>query len=271
MTLPAKPARFHPEDAPPGFEKNVVSFWASRPAMTPRLQLVHTNWADNEGDVDSAKRWAEAAPGSNTCPHFQIDRDGRAALLLPLDRKGIGNYKAAEFSIVIETADAGKIADPPPTGSEFTVPQLEKVAVALAWAAWGYGIPLDYPAEWDGTGSACHTEPYGYPYWTNTATKKCPGDVKKQQMREYVLPLARQILTAWTAPPPPPPDDPGDDMPLSDADIDRIAAAVWRKAFSTPTGAKPVGWIVGQTYVATLRAVRAAEEAAANTRPDDES
>jgi hypothetical protein len=213
--IPPKPERFAANIPPPGVTRNLVAFNNVRVKITPRLQLVHTNGASKEGNIASAKRWAEANPGSNTCPHFQVDRDGSAGMLLELDRKGIGNYKAADWSWVIETADTGYLDDP--TISEFTGKQAETVAIILAYGAVLYKIPLAYPATWDGAGTACHTEPFGYPLWTNAKGKICPGQKKKAQMRDLILPRAREIVAAWTAPVPkpdpeqvpPPPDTKG--------------------------------------------------------------
>ena len=173
---PPRPDRFHPGVPPPGFLLKLVSFWQERRHITPRLQLVHTNAASREGSIEASWRWSQrnTEPGAihgnpvgskyYTIPHFQVDRDGSGALLLPLDRQSITNARANSFSIGIETADSGYLADP--SISAFTDKQAETVAVALAYAAWGYQIPLEYPTAWDGTGSACHTEPFGYPYWT---------------------------------------------------------------------------------------------------------
>src|SRR3546814_7074446 len=83
----------------------------------------------------------------------------------------------ADWSIVIETADEGY-----PTPGEaggFIGDQVEMVAQILAYESILHAIPLRYPTEWWGAGSACHTEPYGYPYWTNASGKVCPGRTKK--------------------------------------------------------------------------------------------
>lgn len=229
MTTPAKPVRFHPEDPPPSFEKKLVTFWQSRRIIVPRLQLVHTNAASGQGNIESSYSWAMRntwpdhihgnPPGSKytTIPTCQIDRDGRGALMLPSNRQSITNARANSFSLGFETADRGYNNDPYPAGSTFTDAQAESVAVCFAYYAWGHGIPLVYPDTWDGTGTACHTEPFGYPNWTNSQGKACPGDRKKQQVRNDILPRAREILDAWVNPP-------GDDD-VTDEDIARIAAA----------------------------------------------
>lgn len=263
---PAKPDRFDPEVPPPGFEKKLVSFWQERRIISPRLQLVHTNAASRESNVEGAYDWAMRntepgfvhgdPPGKNytTIPTCQIDRDGRGALLLPSNRQTITNAQANSFSLGFETADTGTNADPAISG--FTPAQAESVAVCLAYYAWGHGIPLTYPAAWDGTGSACHTEPFGYDKWTISQGKICPGQKKKAQVRDLILPRARQILAAWTTPPPPPPPpDPGDDDVLTPEDLDAIRgivrAELAAQSVVTPQGARPltvaVEWIKTDT------------------------
>jgi hypothetical protein len=169
------------------------------------LQLVHTNGASREGSIESAINWGNAAPYSNTHPHYQVDRD-RAAKLVPTDRKAIGNKTiveargahgdVADWSIVIETADEGY-----PTPGEaggFIGDQIEMIAQIVAYESILHAIPLRYPTEWWGAGTACHTEPFGYPYWSNANGKVCPGRTKKQQLLNVILPRARAIADAWT-------------------------------------------------------------------------
>lgn len=223
--MPAKPAVFSPEGAPVGVEVRFVTFFAERPLMatTPRLQLVHTNAAQREGNITSAWNWAHAAPHRNTCPHYQIDLDGRARKMLPSNRVGIANatvdaYQEGrgdvrEWSLAYETADTGTLADP--SISAFTAPQAETLAQVLAYESITNGIPLSAPSTWWGAGTAAHTDPFGYPYWTTVSGKTCPGAKKKAQLRDLVIPRARAIVAEWTAPPPtplPPPDEQDDDM-----------------------------------------------------------
>ncbi len=213
--MPTRPTEFHPEKAPPGVELSYVTFWRDRPLMPakPRLQLVHTNGASREGSIESSKNWAHAKPNSNTCPHYQVDRtrDGRAraAKLLPTNRRGIGNATVTEhegshgdvswWSIVIETADTGYLADP--NISAFDAGQAEMVAQILAYESILHGIPLSYPSAWHSAGTACHTEPFTYPYWTLFNGKICPGSKKKAQMRDLILPRAVVIAAEWTGTP----------------------------------------------------------------------
>lgn len=217
----ARPARFHPEDVPVGAQVRFVSFWQDRPRIKPRSQHAHTNAASGSSSIQSAINWSEAKPGVNTLPHYQVQRDGTAAKLLPTNRKGIGSTTAAsargthgnvaDWTLVYETQDTGTKVDP--AISPFTDAQLEAVAVIFAYESVVAGLDLNglatvmphrYPSEWWGEGSSTHTEPFGYPYTTLYPGKTCPGSSKKRQVRELVLPRARQIVKSWLGPVVPP-------------------------------------------------------------------
>lgn len=213
--IPERPATFAPDKAPDFVELKLAAYknasggvwWADRPIIKPRLQLVHTNGASKEGTIESAINWGNKDPGANTHPHYQVDR-GRAAKLVPTNRKGIGNATAAtaqgqygnvsNWSIVIETADEGWPT--PGNNGGFIGNQIEMIAQILAYESIVHGIPLARPMEWHGAGSATHTDPFGYPYWTIAVGKPCPGATKKKQFWADVLPRAIEIATAWTTP-----------------------------------------------------------------------
>lgn len=209
---PPKPAQFTPEAAPVGVEVNYASYWRDRAFIKPRIQLCHTNAATNEGSIEASRRWIESAPGVHTFPHYQVDRSGRACKFLPTNRKGIANQTVAsargthgtvqDWSLAYETADTGTLADP--TISAYTDPQAETLAQILAYESIVHGIPLEIPTEWYGSGTASHTDPFGYPYWTNAVGKTCPGGKKKAQLRATILPRARAIRAVWLDVPPPP-------------------------------------------------------------------
>jgi hypothetical protein len=219
MPTPAKPAAFTPEGVPVGVLVNLASYWQTRAVITPRIQLCHTNAASGQGSIESSKNWLESAPGVHTLPHYQVDRDGRACKFLPTNRKGIANQTVAayrgthgtvqDWSLAYETADSGMIADP--TVSDYTDAQAETLATILAYESIVHGIPLEIPTEWFGSGTASHTDPFGYPYWTNAQGKTCPGAKKKARLRTSILPRSREIRAAWTAPTspviPPPSED----------------------------------------------------------------
>lgn len=213
--IPPKPALFVPEGAPPGVVIDFKAFhdgagnpwWPTRLEIRPRLQLVHTNSASREGSLQSQIDWGNSSPYGRTHPHYALNAP-RPTKLVPTNRRGIGNFtvesargthgNVTDWSIVIETADIGTNVNP--AIGPFLYDHAEIVARILAYESMTWGIPLSYPAEWWSAGSACHTEPFGYPYWTKENGKTCPGTEKKRQMREEVLPRARQIVQAWSAP-----------------------------------------------------------------------
>jgi hypothetical protein len=234
--MAAKPPRFTPELAPYGVEVRFVDFAASRPAMpAPTAIHVHTNGASGEGSLQSAWNWTHAAPGSNTLPHYQVDRTRNgvtpARKMLATNLRGIGSTTVGPatrnsagnliwptlsqeqrdaitahdnvrtHTIVIETADTGTIDDP--TISAFDAGQLETVAEIIAYESITHGFPLVLQAEWWEPGVASHTDPAGFPFTTIHRGKICPGLKKKAQVRDVIIPRARQIVDLWTAPPPP--------------------------------------------------------------------
>lgn len=210
-----------PEEAPPGVEIKWLprpsgAAWAdwlkqhpapmtvmeSRPIIQPRLILVHTNGASGQGNRTSAYNWSMAAP-NNTKPHYQVDMDGTATKFLPSNRKAIGNGSvpsltngkmAADFSLVIETADPGWGAGKPGPTAGFSTAQATMLEQIIAYECSLWHIPVAYPDSWDGEGVACHTEPFGYPYWTIDKGHVCPGIQKKIEMREMVLPHVAMLL-----------------------------------------------------------------------------
>lgn len=187
-----------------------MTAWESRPTIRPRMLLVHTNAASGPGTKDSAYNWAMAAH-DNTKPHYQVDRDGSAYKFLPSDRRGIANYQADAFALSIETADLGYGPDRPGGNVGFTTDQGETVAQIIAYESELWDFPIEYPAYWNGEGVGCHTEPFGYPWWTKYTGKTCPGEQKKLDMVAWIMPRAREIRYG-TTPTPIPQPQPEEDM-----------------------------------------------------------
>jgi LysM repeat protein len=206
LTIPPKPSQFSPSIPPPGYRKLYVNFASERKRITPRIQLIHTNGAKTPGSIESSKNWAErrtVGAQATTLPTFQVDLDGDAAQFIDINQAQNACYKANPFAISYETADSGWAADP--TISAFTGAQLQMLANGVAYCSVLYGISLSYPTRWDGNGTASHTEPFGYPYWTNSNGKICPGQKKKQQVRDIIIPHAIKIVQAWAGKDPTPP------------------------------------------------------------------
>lgn len=211
------PTRFVANEAPPGVEvrwldrPNEYGFplWSTRPKIKPRLLLLHTNGASNPGSIESAFNWANQY-NSNTKPHYQVQRDGSAAKMLPSDRKGIGNYRAADFSLVVETQDLGYGPGKPGEAAGYTEAQRATIVAIVAYESLTHGIPFVVPTSWDGHGIGSHTDPFGYPYWTNSRGKVCPGAAKKADLHRIIAEAA-ELALVWTAPPPIPPPPPIED------------------------------------------------------------
>lgn len=218
--IPPKPATFSPDGAPDGVEVLFVNFAGTRPLLDAPLRsaLVHTNGAENEGSVKSSWGWAHARPGSNTCPHYQVDRrarndDGIARKMLPSNRRAIANATVdayqdgrgdiAWWSLAIETADLGwptpNRPDAPGGTVGFTDLQGETIAQILAYeAVVSPALLLSLLDQWYGSGIGGHTDPFGYPYTTLAKGKACPGDAKKAEIRSWIIPRAAAIHRAWT-------------------------------------------------------------------------
>lgn len=227
--IPPRPATFTPEGAPPGVAVNFEAlrgadgrpWYLGRQTITPRLTLVHTNAASGESSLQASINWGNAA-SANTKPHYHVNAP-QPTKVVPTNRRAIANATVdayqdghgdvAEWSIAIETADAGFGTGKPGEAGGFLYDHAEIVARILAYESIVWNIPLSYPTEWFGTGTACHTEPFEYPHWTLYRGKTCPGREKKRQIRDEILPRAREIRAAWLTPNPPVEDD---DMRLLD-------------------------------------------------------
>ena len=109
----------------------------------------------------------------------------------------LAHGQVRNWSIGIETSDLGYAPGKPGDESGFTEEQIETLAGILAYDSILWDIPLAYPETWFGTGTACHTEPFEYPFWTLFQGKSCPGGKKKLLMKSRVLPRAVEIKAAW--------------------------------------------------------------------------
>lgn len=224
--VPPRPAAFTPEGAPPGVavRLDVYGNWpASRPKITPRLGVVHTNGASVEATVQSSINYGASA-ADNTKPHYLVG--DRPAKVLATDRRGIANATGDElqtqygeqdcamWSYAIETADMGSkrafvtgvrwAADCGPflprPGDQ--PDDAEIVARILAYESIVWNHPLGVPPTWNhpAGGVVAHTIPYPYPHYTIKRGKTCPGTTKAKQLFDEILPRARQIRAAWLAP-----------------------------------------------------------------------
>lgn len=241
--VPPRPAAFTPDGTPPGITWNPLP--VDRPPLDEpaRLIIVHTNAAQFRSTLATQRRLGLSDPDA-TKPTYEIglDEHDGAEKWLRSDQRSIANGtvvpgmdawdeltaqqrseilehgRSATFSLSIETIDLGWQAG---LGG-FSDYQGEHVARALAYESLvPPGFPLEVVTDWFGAGVGTHTWPFEFPFWTIHRGKTCPGTQKKADFREWVLPRAREIRAAWTAPPP---LDEEDDM----ANSDEILAAVER-------------------------------------------
>jgi hypothetical protein len=262
MIIPPRPASFDVAGlATSDVKLMLLPMWADRPMMRPRMLLVHTNGAQGEGSIQSSYNWA--IQSGKTKPHYQVDRNGKAARFLPSNRQGTAQYQANPFGIAIETADLGwPTPAKPGYGNDcgFTAAQAATLAAIIAYESILGGFPVEYPAAWNGEGVGCHTEPFGYPYWTNVAGKPCPGTRKKQEMRDVIMSHARSIVLAWTSDTPPSQET--DDMPafISNKTAGKYGAApspqggctIWELTGGRKRGLSFPEWVAyGQPYGVT--------------------
>lgn len=206
--------------APPGIPYLPLSFVADRPMIKAVGTLFHTNGALGPGSIQSAINWAESKPGTNTAPHYQVQRDGTAAKLLPSNRKGIGNFTLDWSFLIVENQDLGW---PVPGPIPWTAAQLETNARILAWEHLisGGALPLTFvdPNVKPYRGYGSHTDPLGYPISTKYDGKPCPGDAVKYQVRNYLGQRARALVAEWTGQTPTPPAPPPVPVPPEETDM----------------------------------------------------
>jgi peptidoglycan hydrolase-like protein with peptidoglycan-binding domain len=227
-----KPTSFEVDQVAPGCEYEPDLYprgLISRPRMDGVMW--HTNWAGGEASIESQRRWALAAPGKNTYPHYLHDRGGRGRKILRTNRRsiansGVGSWWAAKGMpdashrmIAFETADRGTNTDPAPTGSWFTPAQALAVVRDTAYECIVHDIPPVILPKPEGRGIAGHCIPFGYPCVTTAPGKLCPGhrkyaqvgNVLAEEIRDHMIPWVAYLVSEWTGstPAPQPPTDLG--------------------------------------------------------------
>lgn len=226
LAIPPTPADFSPFHAPPGWVTDFDAFlwhdgstwWPHRPIIEPIMWVVHTNGGRGEGSSLYKASSANLGPQSKTHAHYNLNYP-TPTKFVPSNRRGIGNSSGTSWELahgtkdasfwtgVIETRDAGW-PHPGHAGGfmdDEQIHDIELLARALAFEAivafvmgWLPGpIPARYPDRYGDPGMVTHTEPWPYPALTIQRGKVCPGDTKKQQMREMVLPHTQRITDAW--------------------------------------------------------------------------
>lgn len=213
----------HPHGAPPGIAVDFDAlrahdgtdrpWWQSRPKITPRTIVVHTNAAPVEATLAASINWGNMGK-NNTKPTYNINAP-QPTKSVPSDRRCIANSTGSEveekwgevdssfWSLAIETADMGTkntAAAGYPAGDmgPFLYDHAELVARILAYEAIVWDIPLALPSQWNKPGVVCHVWPFGPRHFTIHWAKSCPGPTKIGQIVDEILPRSREIHAAWT-------------------------------------------------------------------------
>ncbi|MFE1272059.1 N-acetylmuramoyl-L-alanine amidase [Streptomyces sp. NPDC058758] len=158
---------------------------------------------------------------TNLESHFGLGYEGDLGQFIGTETRADANYLAnrrpdGHGAVSIETASNTSGTDP------WTPAQIEELIKLGVWLHEKHGIPLRICPEWDAPGYGYHRL---HSEWAKDGTS-CPGDARVRQFKEVVFPGIVARATGKT----PTPEE--DDVPISDADVERIALAV--AAFKNP-------------------------------------
>lgn len=155
----------------------------------------------------SANRRYFAAEGVQVESTFIVDYDGGCLQLLEAGEKADANVSASRRAISVEVVGT---ADEP-----YTPAQVATCIAIGRWAVDEHPIPAVACEAHNRPGIGWHVM-FGAPGpWTAVRGKQCPGGARIAQVRDLIIPAVAAGHTI--------PTDPEDDMPLSDADVERIA------------------------------------------------
>lgn len=196
----------------------------SEPAITPRTVIFHTmvGYLTSTDDYFRSGRSggieAHFGVGGRWGPDAGAGLDGAVWQWRDTGEQADANFHANGFAVSIETADnaPASAADLAP----WTPAQVATLIRLGRWLRTVHGIPARICRDPTDAGFGWHAM-WGAPSeWTPAAGKVCPGAARIDQLRATVLPA---IFS-----------DTGEvDMPLTDADVDRVAAAVNAKIVTT--------------------------------------
>ncbi|WP_228980099.1 N-acetylmuramoyl-L-alanine amidase [Streptomyces sp. DH12] len=145
--------------------------------------------------------------------HFGLGFEGDLAQYIGTETRADANYRAnrrpdGTGAVSIETASNKQHTDP------WTDQQIEQLIRVGVWLHQRHGIPLRKCRTADDPGYGYHRL---HAAWSSGGTA-CPGDARVKQFEKVVFPQIVARAKGQTTPPPK-----EEDMPLSDADIERVA------------------------------------------------
>lgn len=189
----------------------------------PRILIVHTMVGFLRGTNDLFRR--QGYQGTES--HFGIGGpwdpglDGTIwqwqDITFQADAQNAGNAYATS----IETSDGGDPSRP------WSAHQLKALVDLMVWWCRETGNPPRLVTGTSGSGIGYHAQ---FPAWAPDG-RPCPGRVRIKQLLDYVIPTAARTVGI-------PPMQGDDDMPLTETDLNKIAARVWGSRFgeSVTTG-----------------------------------
>jgi hypothetical protein len=199
----------------------------AQPAIRPTQFIMHSIAAP----WDEKRIYEYWRDSTNLESHFGLDYDGSLGQFIGTQTRADANYLAnlrpdGSGAVSIETASNLHHTDP------WTPEQIEALIRLGVWLHQQHGIPLRICRAHDDPGYGYHRL---YPEWSKGGTE-CPGDARVAQFKQVVFPGIVARATGQPAPE-------EDDMALTDADVQKVADAVWAKPLASPTapaGASPL-------------------------------
>ena len=183
----------------PFAEKKLIPPGSSDPRIKARIGILHVD-AGNAADL-----WDYFAHRSGGIEsHGHIRKDGHLYQYRDTAYQADANYHANDFALSFETQGFGE--------GQWTDAQLDTIKRVMLWAKDAHGIPLRKVTSWaDERGGWGYHTLFGAPsHWT-PVSKSCPGPARKVQFERVLVPWMNSNPTSTE-----------DDMPLTDADLDKI-------------------------------------------------
>lgn len=132
---------------------------------------------------------------TNLESHFGLAYDGDLGQFIGTQTRADANMYANVRAVSVETASNDQHTDP------WTDAQVEKLIDLGVWLNQTHGIPAKIPGAWDQPGMGFHSM---FPQWSDGGTA-CPGDARRAQFRNFILPGIQIRLSGQTPEAPKPP------------------------------------------------------------------
>jgi hypothetical protein len=197
-----------------GAVKKLINPGSNDPAIIPIGVILHVD-AGNSGSLYSY--FKDRSGGIES--HFHIPKSGKPEQYRDTSREADANYKGNSFLkdgkrygfISVETQGLER--------GGWTPSQINEIKKLLAWASRTHRFPLRKCPAWNAPGVGYHVL-FGAPGAWTPVSKSCPGPDRIRQFNNVLVPWFRTATAP--APTPKPPVSTGDDMALTEADLDAV-------------------------------------------------